>query len=325
MSNAVIGTCASLYLIIGIGIAASGSATFFTAVGRIIDPGYAAALLGGGIAMFAIGCIGLCAACESKKKQNVLPLYLFMFLTLVMIAASVGLMIVLFQYEALLNLTTKAAGTEVAATVENVTATAGSTVGRTGTTVIKTLATNAFYACGAAINATSLPSVFDFSCADPEFNMLQRTINSTCMDTSAFNTTFYHCYEGDSFTGWQGVDPFGVAVNLTTTTALATLNTPKGLFCACSSTLIDAYILPYLAWAKWLPIGVCIFFILVFCACVHQLCTRGCCGGKGREDNAEKDLQPESIQMTYHDAQPPPKKGKKGAAGSSGGGYIARP
>lgn len=324
LSNAVIGTCASLYLIIGIAIAGAGMGTFFTAVGQVIDPIYASMLLGGGIVIFVVGCVGLCAACENK--QRVITLYLFMFLTLAMVAASIGLTILLFQYEELLMLTTAAAGNHAAGTVANATELAGTAIGAAGTTVIKTLATNAFYACGAKVNATSVASVYTFECSNDEFNMLQATINNTCMDTTAYNATFSNCYAGGSFPQWTGVDPFGVAVNLTSTTALATLNTPKGLFCACSSTIIDTYILPYLSWVKWLPIAVALFFCAVFVACCHQLYQRGCCGGKGLTDKRERELQPDAIQMTYPDQrrEPPAAKGK-GKKGSGSSGYIARP
>lgn len=212
--------------------------------------------------------------------------------------------------------------------------------------------------------------------------MLQDTINGTCMDASAYNLSYAHCYAGSSFPTWTGVDPFGVPVVLQGDLATpATLNTPKGLFCACSATLIDAYVLPYLLWcdprergrdpgpprgaprraacparsaahpegartrppaaprgcstvsrsvatrrAKWTPVAVALFFLLVFVAGIHQLCQRGCCGGKGRQplDRGERGLQPDSIQMTYPEERGgvASKKGKKGARDM---GYIARP
>ena len=46
-----------------------------------------------------------------------------------------------------------------------------------------------------------------------------------------------------------------------------------------------AYVLKYLGWAKYICIGVCAFFLLVFISCVHQLCRRGCCGEKKQSIN----------------------------------------
>lgn len=59
---------------LGVAIVAAACATFFTPFGAIITTVYAMSMIGGGVAMFVIACIGLCAACEDQKKQNVLPL-----------------------------------------------------------------------------------------------------------------------------------------------------------------------------------------------------------------------------------------------------------
>lgn len=330
MSNAVLGTCASLYVIIGVAIAATAGAAFFTPLGQIITPVYAACTMGGGIAIFIIGCIGLCAACDSQ--QRVCLLHLFTLLTLSMVVLSVVLAIIMFEYEAMLEAASAAGGEVIKDDVAEGVADATVAVSASSADVIRTMATNAFYACGATVNATEETARYTFRCSNSkDFGILAESINATCMNpdvavalNASAGSVFHKCYAGSSFPSWSGHDETGRAVSLSAATLLAALNTPKGLFCACSSTLIDAWILPYLGWAKYIAMCVCACFLLVLLACVHQICRRGCCGGKGRK---EVERQPElsSIQMTYPDANAGKKKGKGASSKMNDGGYIARP
>jgi hypothetical protein len=261
-------------------------------------------------------------------------LHLFSMLTLLMVVLSIVVAVIMFEYENVLKLASAAGGELAREGVEEGVDEAVGAIGETSTTIISSIATNAFYACNAVINATDIPMAFSFNCLSPDFPILAATINGTCMDpavTALLNVSsgsvFDTCYMGAAFTEWTGKNAFGTAVALSASTLLAALNTPKGLFCACSSTLIDTYILPYLAWAKMAIIAVCVFFVVVYCACIHQICKRGCCGDKSKK-KALEEKQPEmsSIQMTYPDAAPTQgKKGKKGHSKLNDGGYIARP
>jgi hypothetical protein len=104
-------------------------------------------------------------------------------------------------------------------------------IDRASTAVVKTLATNAFYACGAMVNATLFsPAVYTFRCSDSAFSHLQDTINGTCTNglNASVGAAYYHCYAGGAYLSWSAVDAFGHAVNLTASGTLASLNTPKG-------------------------------------------------------------------------------------------------
>jgi len=289
LSNAVIGTCASVYLIFGVAIASAAAATFFTPYGQILTPLYAGSMLGIGISIFAVGVVGLFAACDSK--QRVCTLYVFGFLTLSMIVATAIVGALMFEYERILEV---ASGTGSEGGVQAL----SRSIDRASTAVVKTLATNAFYACGAMVNATLFsPAVYTFRCSDSAFSHLQDTINGTCTNglNASVGAAYYHCYAGGAYLSWSAVDAFGHAVNLTASGTLASLNTPKGLFCACSSTVIDEYVLPYLRWAKWVVIALTNFLFFVLLACVHQLCERGCCGGRHGSQRVERnDLTPDA-------------------------------
>jgi len=236
----------------------------------------------------------------------VTPLWLFTLLTLVMIVVMVAVTVLIFQYEEVLRIAANAGGEETRSEVVHVVTQSVQLLDTASTAIISTLTTNTFSACEALVNATNMPMAYNFDCQQEYFESFANMINSTCMAasvTTMLNTTtgsvFYNCYEGNTFTGWPAT------VHLTDG-LLATLNTPKGLFCACSSTVITGYILPNLAWAKYVPIAVAVFFLLVFCACIHQLCQRGCCGGKGTKEDFS------DVQMTYPDEANKKKAGKKG-------------
>lgn len=330
LSNTLVGFCSSLYLILGVSIVAAAASTLFTPLGQIVTPTYAWALIGGGLAIFMIAVIGLCAACDSKQRVRLV--HLFNLLTLIMVVLSIAISVAIFQYEDVLKLASRAGGETGERAVAGGIANAQSAIDSAGTSVIKTLATNAFRACDANVSYSSA-TAYHFTCGNSDFGFMDDTIDAAFVGLNAMgglNATqgsmFYHCYvaEDGTFPTWPGEDIDGNAIALTSATLLTVLNTPKGLFCACSDVLIDKYILPYLAWAKWVAIAVCVFFLLVLAACIHQICKRGCCGGKKelQDPNDPKALQMSNIQMTY---PPPGGNNKKGAQRLNDGGYIARP
>lgn len=321
LSNLMVIISATIYLILGVVLMAAAASTFFTPFGEILEPLYASSVLGGGVVIFLIAVIGLCAACD--KRQRVCLLWLFTVLTFIVFCVSIGLAVAMFAYEDVLK---EAAKVNLEEEVQTVT----QAISGANTAVVKTLATNTFSACGANTTQTEdeYPlGFFNFTCRDSWFNVLGDTVQEKCLGpTNAVNasmgSTFYKCYEGNQFATWVST------VDLTSSTFEGVLNTPKGVFCACSSELINDYILPYLSWAKWVTIGVAVFFAMVFVACLVQICcVRGVCGKKSEEKFADM----ESVQMNTYPADPnnntiEPKKKKKQQSGKfNSGGYVARP
>ena len=70
------------------------------AVGEIFTPLYAGSLLGGGIGIFLVAVMGLCAACDRDGKVR--WLWLFMLLTLLIWGLTIIACIFMFSYEKVL-------------------------------------------------------------------------------------------------------------------------------------------------------------------------------------------------------------------------------
>ena len=325
ISNAVLGICASIYLLLGTIIFAAGCATFVTPFGQIVPPLYAGCMIGGGVGIFIIACVGLCAACESQKKQNVCPLWIFTLLTFVMLVLASASTVIMFQYESVLSIASAAGGEETSDSVDGAVGDAKSLLAGVSTTVIETLATNTFDACGANVTMAGGAIGYVFTCNDDSFSFLEETITLGCLNPqssiNATNTSLYStCYSSHD-SDIHSFPDLEAPVFLSEDSIIATLNTPKGLYCACSSTLIDSYVMPYLAWAKYISLVIIVFFVLVLFACIHQICQRGCCGGKNKSGG---DEQFNDIQMTYPAGGAGYTAGKKKSRLNDNG-FIARP
>lgn len=319
MSNTFLGLSATLYLIIGIAIVAAAASTFFTPYGKILTPMYAGVFLGGGCALFLIAVVGYVAACRKRSERSGLQgarclLWIFTILTFLMFVLSIVAVIFMFDYEKILH---GAAKVSVDETTE--------TIGDTSTEIVKNIATQAFDGCEADVTVPSPaePTVFQFHCNNTYFKTLTTTINSVCFAESAVNASagslFEKCYAGDdllSESKWP--EPanaplpttYPASANPPAAAVLGALRTPKGLFCACASALLEDYVLKYLNFAKYVVIGVCLFFLIVFASGIHQLCHRGCCG-EPRDDalgSSERNLS--QVQMQYH--QHGSRKAKRG-------------
>ncbi len=118
----------------------------------------------------------------------------------------------------------------------------------------------------------AVADAFDFTCNNTEMGPISSAIQNQCF-ASAINGTmdseYYDCFISDSW--WT---PPTMVYSLA-----ATIDTEKGLFCACYTSLIDV-LKPYFNIGKWVSIGVTVYFWLVFIGCLF-LC---CCARTGSED-----------------------------------------
>lgn len=327
LSLGFLGLSGVVYFLLGLSLTAAATATFFTPAGEIITPAFGGITLGGGLLILLVGVIGLLATC----KRGVCWLWLFTMWTFLLLVLAVVGAVFMFQYEDLLHEASRvnAEGGVIGAT---------DAVSATATKAVRELTHNAVKACNATTTATGVPFEYDFLCGDGDFTALGDVINDICyhdkagatLEPVAINATvgsaFAQCYQGDYMKDWQGSIELS-APHATSALLLDILNTPKGLFCACSSTIIDEYVLPMIRYTKFVALGVVAFFAIALVCCVGQICSRGCCGGREAERLNEKPKDLESIQMTYPDPRVNPAKSKKYSAqlGGGGGGYVARP
>ena len=232
--------------------------------------------------LFGLAVVGFCAACkrrdeETGQQKGLRYLWLFTLTTLLMLVLTVVGIIYMFWTENVLSLSSRAN--------IDLPQNAADDIGEVGTATLRELSKNAFTACGASVTAlsNSIPGTFLLTCNNSGFNLLQGTVNAECLHNSqatpqpinaSAGSNFHACFAGDMFDIEEWPAP---TTPLTPATLLAAMNTPKGTFCACSSQILDNYVLPYLGYAKWLLVFVALFFLLVAVACFHQLCKRGCC------------------------------------------------
>lgn len=97
--------------------------------------------------------------------------------------------------------------------------------------------------------------------------------------------TFYDCYHANAGV-WPMKTPLTRPIDMYN--LLPVLQNPKGLYCACSSKVMEDFILKYLTVTKWVAIGVAVFFVLVFIACCALCC---CCKKKEQEETKEANIQ----------------------------------
>jgi hypothetical protein len=272
LNATVLGLAATIYLIIGLVFIAASAATFFTPYGEIFTPIYAGFGIGIGVLIFLVSVIGFLAACQKGKCW----LGLYMSFDLLIIVLIIIAVILMFRYEDVLRLASDA-GVDGAVT--------GGLAALTEyeTNLIKDVVTNAFTACeGNTTVADATTGSFNFKCDDSYFNLLGESVN-TCVSNGVNGTVgsiMYTCYMSDK---WVQTDSDGDRVNLTqpatTENVLPVLQTPKGLYCACSSTIMNDFILKYIGVTKYVGIGIGVFFILIFLSCCY-LC---CCAPKPQE------------------------------------------
>jgi len=265
LNATVLGIAAFIYLVLGVAIIAASAACFFTPFGEIFTPIYSGSGLGAGVLIFLVSVIGFLAAC--RKESCWLGLY--MFFDLVIVVFLVIVMVLMFRYEDVLRLASDVG-------VDGAVKGGLTALNDWETSVVKDVVTNAFTACdGNTTVANAAMETFNFECADSYFNLLGETVN-TCV-SSGVNATIgsilYTCYTS---TIWVQNDANGnpVVLNMPATTenVLPVLQTPKGLYCACSEKIMDDFILKYIGITKWVALGICIFFCLIFFSCCYLCC-----------------------------------------------------
>jgi len=314
-TNIVLGFSAFIYLLLGIAITGVAISTFFTPYGQIITPIIAGSGIGGGVAIILIAIIGFCAACN---KESTCLLSVFTILTFVVVLLLVVAIVLFFSYEELLH---EAARVDK----EDAFVAASAVVSTTGTSIVAELSKVTFTACNASVTPSSEAGIYNFACRDNDFYQLSQILNNTCLSDNPINASagalFTRCYSdapGTIFSSWPPM------YNLTVGSAASTLmvlNTAKGILCACSSSILEEYIMPYLLTVKIIGICITVFFALSFVSCCYQLCKRCCC-----EKPPEAAAPPHArgwsvggnVQMT---AQGKSGKGRKQPDSV----YIARP
>ena len=204
--------------------------------------------------------VGFCAACkrrdeETGQQKGLRYLWLFTLTTLLMLVLTVVGIIYMFWTENVLSLASRAN--------IDLPQNAADDIGEVGTATLRELSKNAFTACGASVTAlsNSIPGTFLLTCNNSGFNLLQGTVNAECLHNSqatpqpinaSAGSNFHACFAGDMFDIEEWPAP---TTPLTPATLLAAMNTPKGTFCACSSQILDNYVLPYLGYE--VAAGVC--------------------------------------------------------------------
>jgi len=316
LNAAVLGIAATLYLILGLAIIAASAATFFTPYGKIFTPIYAGSGLGTGILIFLVSVIGYLAAC--RQKSCWLGLYMgFDLLIVLLIIISVVLM---FRYEDVLELATKAS---VDGQVEGGLA----ALSTWETNIIEDVVTNAFDACVPNITVTDASAeTYAFVCRDSAFNALGEAVNECVANgVNATNGTIMHsCYNADN--GWAATVP--LIMPAIVQNVLPVLGTAKGLYCACSATITNDFILKYIGMVKWVGIAIAVFFCLIFFSCCY-LC---CCAPKPEatqqlDANARIEFTPggwSAGSVGYGASNKQKGYGKSGKYGQDSA-YIAKP
>lgn len=273
----VLGFAATLYLLVGIALIAASTATFFTVFKDIIAPVYAISFLGLGIVILLVSISGFLAACGKHKCW----LSIFMLFDVLIIALFVIAVVIMFYYENVLQLASEVhAQNQITAGING--------LDTLQTEMVETLTTNTLNVCNGTTTLDLSPTeVYDFTCGNKD-SLMQSLAASIdlCVKNpinASVGTFMYGCYHS---TVWNETTP--LQQPSTDANLVPVLNTPKGLYCACSSTIMHDFILKYVYIFKWVGIGVAVFFLLIFFSCCY-LC---CCAPKA------KDEDPRAIEFT---------------------------
>lgn len=194
-----------------------------------------------------------------------------------------------------------------------------SLVSNSTTSFVRTLATNAFDACagaiselGAAPTATASNTItasasepgsgdgfveiasFGFRCTNRHFVSLGQLFDQKCFAASPVNATlgsaFHTCYMGERFRSWPPPRP------LPPHTLAQSLETPKGIFCACAATFLEGYILTQMEWFKVAVLILLVVLAMGVVVSVHQIAQRTC--GSASWWHLPKDDLPAEVELT---------------------------
>jgi len=308
LNRLILVLAATLYLLLGISLIAAGTATFFTVFGKIFTWVYAVSFIGLGVAILLISIAGYIAACRKSKKCW---LGIFMIFDLIVMVLFIVAVVYMFRYEDVLKVASKAnMETEIESGVAGLDA--------VSTDVIEQLVTRTFDTCQANTTmVASPPPVYNFTCENRNNIMqeLSKVVSNCVIEpvNATEGTSMYNCYHS---TLWN--ETTTLYQPWTTASLLPVLNTPKGIFCACSSAIINEVFLPYINIFKWVGIGVSIFLLLIFLSC----CFLCCCVPKPKDDDNKM------VEFTPRNQPQGWSAGSNIGASQKGRGhqgYIARP
>lgn len=267
LADTILGVASTVYLLLGLIIIAGGLASFVTPQGKAIVPGiYAAGGLVVGFLVFLLAIAGYAAICAKKWYRCFLGT--FMAFDLVILVACVAIAAVMFSFEQSMDLAAKA-------NVNGVVTAADSAAMK----AVKDMVISTLNACdGTAVPRQGVASRFTFSCSAAGFSFIGTAVNM-CLTASPLDTTgstsaagvatgspYYQCYEGkDQQARAAWVPKFPI------TPPAPAVGSPKGVFCQCSSALMDQ-LKPYMDYIKWVGIAIVVFFGLVFLSCCYLMC-----------------------------------------------------
>jgi len=302
---------ATIYLTLGLAITAASAATFFTPYGKIFTPIYAGSGIGGGVLILIVAIIGYIAACKRGKCS----LGLYMFFDLLIIVLIIIAVILMFRYEDVLNLATQA-------NLDDEVKGGLAALSDAETTVVRDVVTKSFSACAGNTTYNATDEMYSFACSDSAFSGLGEAVDSCMHDgvNATIGTIMYSCYTSEN---WPPATPLNMPA--TVQNVLPVLQTPKGLYCACASAIMNEFILKYIGIAKWVGIGVAVFFVLIFLSCCWL-----CCSPNRKEKQPEANMRQVEFTPGGWSAGSSGSGKQKAGYGKSGkyGGdaaYIAKP
>lgn len=255
-------TSSLIFVALGLAVAALSIAGMVTAANLVVPTWYSGISLGVGLVVVLIAVFGFAGVCSRRRRCFLTIFTLFTFLVFAMSSAVCGVVWASSQ------------AVEVARSQNFVDLDSWE---KTVSESLRTLVTDTWGACDATISPTGEAEMYSLSCGNADYASVQTFVNQNCLagpvDASA-SSAYYECYADTSW--WA---PASTSSGEVPTDPDTTLDSPKGIFCQCSDEIVD-FFNQYFTLGKWIAIGVSVFFLLVFIACLYTCC----CGGKSNAD-----------------------------------------
>jgi len=270
----LVGISAALYMLLGITITGGAIAAMVTHAKDVVPMWYSGVMLGVGLIIVIAAIVGFLAIC--RKRQTKCWTGIFMVLTLLVLCMSVIFTGVAWKTEEALE----------AANNQNFVDISG--IEKKAAESLKSAFVTTFNKCEAEVHLKSGTTDHYFvECDDDDLEFIEDAINKACLsDSVAITSDYIECYSDDS---WWAHEEGVNARPLWLPPAEGSINTPKGLFCQCADEVVDS-ISKYYSVGKWIALGVCVFYLLVFISLCYL-----CCGVKTFEEEKLTELKVENY------------------------------